>query len=118
MGHYFTVFNLKPYLNNKYIFVLFIILILSTIDGYLTIVLLENGAWEANPIMRYTLSVSNEFFIFIKYFITAGGLLFLLKNGDKSVFRGLFLIEEIVYLFVLMYEGLVIYELTLYNMLV
>jgi hypothetical protein len=106
----------NDFFETKYIICLFIILILTIADGILTIFLLKKGAWEANPFMRYTLSVSYEFFFFLKYFLTAGGVLFLIKNGDRKVFRGLFSLEEIAGGLVLFYEGLVIYEIAIYHL--
>lgn len=102
-------------LEGKYLFCLFVVLILCLIDGTMTIFLVEKGAWEANPLMRYALSVSYEFFFFLKYFLTAGGLLFLLRNGNKRIFKGLFSLEEFAGGLVLFYEGLVIYEISIYH---
>ena len=82
----------------------------------MTIKLIANGAWEANPIMRGALEVSREFFILIKYFITSFSLLYLLINGDVKVF-GLCKVEEIAGLFIIFYEGLVIYEIALYYLM-
>ncbi|HHS13207.1 MAG TPA: hypothetical protein ENN03_05495 [bacterium] len=99
----------------KYLFVLFIVLLLCLVDGAMTIFLVQRGAWEANPVMRYALNVSHEFFIIVKYFLTAGGLLFLLWNGRVRVFRNLLSLEEIAGALVLLYQGLVIYEITIYH---
>ncbi len=79
--------------------------------------LIEKGAWEANPLMRFALSVSREFFLTLKYFLTAGGLLFLLRFGDKRVFRNSISLEEIAGLFILFYEGLIIYEITVWHLI-
>jgi hydrogenase expression/formation protein HypC len=75
---------------------------------------MDMGAWEANPLMRQALSMGHEFFFFSKYFLTASGLLFLLTNAEKRIFKGIFSLEEIITAVVLFYEGLVIYEVTLY----
>ena len=99
----------------KYVFCLFIVLILCLVDGTMTITLIQRGAWEVNPVMRFALSVSHEFFFIVKYFLTAGGLLFLLKNGEMRIFNGLLSLEEIAGGLVLFYEGLVIYEITIYH---
>jgi len=112
----FTLSSLKlTVLEGKYVFCLFVVLIFCLVDGTMTIFLVEKGAWEANPLMRYALSVSYEFFFFLKYFLTAGGLLILLRNGNRRVFGGLFSLEEIAGGIVLFYEGLVIYEITVFH---
>jgi hypothetical protein len=105
----------KSSLSYKYVFCLFIILILCIVDGTLTIFLVGKGAWEANPLMRHALQIGYEYFLFLKYFLTAGGLLFLLHHGDRRIFGGIMSVEEVVGGIVLFYEGLVIYEITLYH---
>lgn len=113
----FTLTKAKPnFFEAKYVFCLFIVLILSLVDGTMTIFLIGKGAWEVNPVMRYALSVSHEFFLILKYFLTAGGVLYLLINGNKRIFRGLITIEEIAGSLVLFYEGLVIYEIAIYHL--
>ena len=114
--HFVLVRGKRPdFFESKYVFALFATLLLTLVDGILTVSLVKKGAWEANPVMRYALSVSYEFFIFLKFFLTAGGLIFLLKNGGRRVFRGLFSLEEIAAGIVLFYEGLIIYEITIYH---
>jgi hypothetical protein len=105
----------KSTLSWKYVVALFVTLILCILDGILTISLVEKGAWEANPLMRYAISVSYEYFLFSKYFLTASGLLFLFLHGEKKVFGKIFTVEEIAGGIVLFYEGLVIYEITVYH---
>lgn len=105
----------KPFFPWKYAVTLFIILILCLIDGGLTIFLVKRGAWEANPLMRHALSVSHEYFIILKYLLTAGGILFLIHHGRRRVFRGLMTLEELAGGILLFYAGLVIYEITIYH---
>ncbi len=107
----------KTSLSWKYVFALFVTLVLCIVDACLTIFLVGRGAWEANPLMRYALSVSYEYFIMSKYFLTAFGLLFLFLNGKKKVFGGLLMVEEIAGGIVLFYEGLVIYEIAIYHII-
>jgi len=116
--HFVLVRGKRPdFFESKYVFALFATLLLTLVDGILTVSLVKKGAWEANPVMRYALSVGYEFFIFLKFFLTAGGLLFLLRNGGRRVFRGLFSLEEIAAGIVLFYEGLIIYEITIYHII-
>ncbi len=103
------------FVESKYVFCLFIALIFSLVDGTMTIFLVEKGAFEANPLMRYVLSVSQELFFLLKYFLTAAGLFFLLLNGKKRIFKGLFSLEEIAGGFVVFYEALVVYEIAIYH---
>ena len=99
----------------KYVVTLFITLVFCILDGALTIFLVKRGAWEANPLMRHALAVSHEYFFILKYFLTAGGLLFLLHHGNRKLFGGLLTVEEVAGGIVLFYEGLIIYEITIYH---
>lgn len=105
----------SPVLESKYVVCLFVILFFCLVDGAMTLVLVGRGAWEANPVMRYALSVSDGFFILLKYALTAGGLLYLFVNGRMRIFRGKLRIEEIAIGIVLLYETLVIYEVTIFH---
>jgi hypothetical protein len=105
----------KSSLPYKYIACLFITLILCIVDGAMTIFLVKKGAWEANPLMRRALGEGTAVFLFLKYFLTAGGLLFLLHHGRRRLFKGALSVEEVAAGIVLFYEGLVIYEISLYH---
>ena len=104
-------------LETKYVVCLFVVLFFCIVDGAMTLFLVARGAWDANPLMRYALSVSDEFFIIFKYFLTAGGLLFLLRNGRMRVFKGRLSLEEMSVGLVLVYEVLIIYELTVFHVI-
>ena len=83
----------------------------------MTIFLLRMGAWEANPFMRYALSVSYEFFFLTKFILTIGGLFILTNRSEMRVFGGLFSLEEITGAIILFYEGLIIYEIALLHLI-
>lgn len=99
-----------------------VIFLLSTLalciaDGLLTIQLLNLGAWEANPFMRYALSHGVGFFIFSKYILTGGGLLVLLRFGKVPVLHEALTLEQIAAAVLLFYQGLVLYEIECYLVL-
>ncbi len=52
-----------------------IVVSLSLIDATLTLVLLDQGAVELNPIMRYYLTLGPAAFVIVKYGITVSALL-------------------------------------------
>ena len=95
---------------------MFAVLLLSLADGILTLSLVERGAWEANPVMRFALTVSREFFLTLKYFLTVGGLIVLLAFGKRRILGGAISLEEIAGLIILCYEGLIIYEIALWQL--
>jgi hypothetical protein len=105
------------YIKGEFLFYLFITLILCLIDGTMTIFLVERGAWEANPLMRYALAKSHVFFLLLKYFLTAVGIMFLLFKGHIRIFNRFFSLKEIAGGFILFYQGLVIYEINIYHIM-
>ena len=59
------------------LFSVMIVLCLSLVDGALTLLLMERGAVELNPVMRYYLTLGPATFLMAKYLITALALLIL-----------------------------------------
>ncbi len=55
-----------------------LILLLSVMDAMLTIVLINHGATEINPIMGFYLELGPYIFLFVKYGLTCSGLMILL----------------------------------------
>lgn len=100
----------------KFTVYVFLTLFLCLIDAVMTMALLRLGAWEANPVMRYALEMGPVFFIFAKYFLTASGLIFLIRNSQIRIFNDLVSLEEIAAALILFYEGLIIYEVTIYQL--
>ncbi len=65
-----------------------IILVLSIIDGLLTLNLIGRGAHEINPVMSYLIQLNPYIYFFTKCFLTGAGviLLILLRNYRSKVF--------------------------------
>lgn len=101
----------------KFTVYVFLTLFLCLTDAVLTLSLLEMGAWEANPVMRYALEMGPKFFIFAKYFLTASGLIFLIRNSRLRIFNGAISLEEVAGALLLFYEGLIIYEVAIYQLM-
>lgn len=58
--------------------IILIILSLSLLDALLTLILLEKGAVELNPVMHYYITLGHRVFVAVKYGITAVALLIIL----------------------------------------
>lgn len=50
---------------------------LSLFDGLMTILILQEGAYEANPVMEFTLRYGYTTFMLIKMLLTVAGMVFL-----------------------------------------
>ncbi len=64
--------------SSRFFFVILAIVLLSVTDGLLTLFLIDNGAYETNPVMAYCLEVGPFAFIAVKYALTSMGVLILL----------------------------------------
>ena len=100
----------------KWFAVALLILILSLVDTLLTLVLLDHGAVEVNPMMRYLILEGGRVFALIKLGMTAGCITLLILTTRSRAF-GRSPAGLILYLTVLIYAGLVTYELWLLDAL-
>ena len=76
--------------HGPWVFVLaVIILVLSIIDGLLTLNLIGRGAHEINPVMSYLIQLNPYIYFFTKCFLTAISviILILFRNYRSKIFR-------------------------------
>ncbi|MEJ2688770.1 MAG: DUF5658 family protein [Deltaproteobacteria bacterium] len=80
------------------------ILLMSTLDWGLTLLNLERGAIEANPLMGMAISEGNSYFFMLKYAMTSFGLLvlYLYKNFLPT--------SKIVFVIFIIYSNLILYH--------
>lgn len=93
------------------------LLVLSLCDAALTLVLLQHGANEANPVMALVVDGDMARFALVKLALTGGGLLTLVAIARFTVFR-FFRAELIVHLAMAGYVVLICYEAWLVGFLV
>ena len=86
-----------------------LILVLSCIDAFLTITLIDRGAYEANPLMAPLVASSPLAFALTKIGLTAGGVVILTLLARMRVFRRL-PISVLLYALLLAYAVLITYE--------
>jgi Domain of unknown function (DUF5658) len=96
----------------KWLAVALLILTLSMADSLLTLVLLDHGAIEINPLMRFFILEGGRLFALVKLGLT-GGCVTLLILMTRSRAFGRAPAGPILYLTLLVYVGLVSYELWL-----
>lgn len=80
-------FFYKDIYEAKLLFVVLLIVTLSVTDAGLTLLILEKGGSEVNPIMRWALASSNHTFFTIKYLLTVLGLFTLVVHINFRMFR-------------------------------
>ena len=66
--------------------VIIFLVILSIIDGFMTLHLLDQGAHEINPLMSFCLDLGPWFFLASKFLLTCSGVMCLLVVSNSQVF--------------------------------
>jgi hypothetical protein len=85
-------------------------LIMCVADAALTLLLIQKGAYEANPLMEPLVGGSALVFTVIKFGLTAGGLTVLILLARARLFRNV-PVALILYTVLLAYAALIGYEL-------
>jgi len=89
-----------------------LIVTLCAADAFLTLLLLERGAYEINPVMRVLLGGSGLAFAVVKIGVTASGVVLLTLFARTRAF-GRVSVGALIYGVLAAYAVLVAYEFTL-----
>jgi hypothetical protein len=89
------------------------VLLLTLLDGVLTLELLDTNSEEINPLMRGLLDRGPLWFLLGKYVLTAVGLPFLVVYQDYRLFATGFRVRFLLPIFLSLYVALVAYQLHL-----
>jgi len=93
-----------------------LLLIFSTADAVLTLELVRNGAYEANPMMRPLVTGSGLVFALVKVGLTAGGVVLLTVLARMRVF-GRLPAGLLLYALLAGYGALLLYEFGLLGLI-
>lgn len=80
------IFTMKQHSSKTFATIL-LILLLSIIDAYFTLHLVDHGAAELNPVMAYYLDHSPLAFFAMKYLLTTAVILLILSIKDVHLFN-------------------------------
>ncbi|HXR91940.1 MAG TPA: DUF5658 family protein [Steroidobacteraceae bacterium] len=86
-----------------------LIVVLSCVDAFLTITLIDHGAYEANPFMAPLVASSPLAFALVKIGLTGGGVVVLTLLARMRAFRRI-PISALLYALLIAYAVLVTYE--------
>ena len=92
-----------------------VIIMLSVVDAYLTLHLVDQGAAELNPIMAFYLNQSPLIFFSVKYFLTCASVFMILAIKDRYFWgrrlqgKALFVFFIVILAFVVKWELLLIH---------
>jgi hypothetical protein len=92
-----------------------VLLVLTVVDGTVTLLLLGAGCEEVNPAMGYLLSRGPTHFLMGKYLLTIAGLPFLLVFRHFTLFGTRFRVGYLIPVFVALYLALLGYQVALMN---
>lgn len=73
--------------NRKLLTPILMIIFLSICDAVLTLILLDNGAVEINPVMAYSLTHGPMAFFWIKYLLTTFSIVIILIYSNTYLFK-------------------------------
>jgi hypothetical protein len=91
-----------------------VIVALSCTDAFLTLMLLEHGAYEANPLMAPLVAGSALRFAVVKILLTAFGVVLLTLLARLRAF-GVVPVGLLLYTLLALYGALIVHELRLLN---
>jgi Domain of unknown function (DUF5658) len=93
-----------------------LIVVFSCSDALLTLMLVERGAYEANPLMAPLVGGSAVAFTLVKIALTAGGVVLLTQLARMRAF-GCIPVGVLLYTVLAIYGALIAYEFGLLNAL-
>ena len=93
----------------QWLAVAMLIVLFSTIDAFLTLTLIERGAYEVNPLMAPLVGGSGLAFAMVKIGLTAGGVVMLTLLARMKAF-GRIPVSLLLYTVLAGYGVLVLYE--------
>ena len=90
-----------------------LLLVLTLVDGMITVALLDRGCEEANPVMRFFLDRSTAAFFVAKYTLTAAFLPVALVMNQYRVFGARFRVGHLLPVLAVLYLVLIAYQVGL-----
>ncbi len=93
-----------------------LLLVLTIVDGLITVALLDRGFEEANPFMRFLLDRGTNAFFIGKYVLTALFLPVALVMNQYRLFGTRFRVGHIIPIVTGLYLVLIVYQIALWNL--
>lgn len=109
--------HLAPYFVDRFsrgtLAIIVLLLVLSIVDAVITLVLLEEGCEEVNPIMGFFLGYGPLAFLMGKYVLTVAGIPVLLVFQNFYLFGTRIRVGYLIPIFIFLYGVLIAYQFTL-----
>jgi len=85
-------------------FTLISIVALNILDSLFTLIILDRGGWEVNPIVRSAIELYGDGFFIWKFFIISISLVFLCLHSNFGGVRRLIKVAGFIYTIVVLYQ--------------
>jgi hypothetical protein len=96
----------------QWLLIALLIVVFSCSDAFMTLVLINHGAYEVNPLMRPLIGGSGLVFTLVKVCFTAGGVVLLTQAARMRAFGGV-PVGALLYTVLAVYGVLIFYEFRL-----
>jgi hypothetical protein len=101
-----------------YFRVIILILIFSVMDALLTLVLINHGAVELNPIMAFYLELGPYHFLLVKYALTSAGVIIILLYKGAFMYSLRIQADTLLYVVLAAFVGVVSWQVYLIHKVV
>jgi len=93
-------------------FFIVLILALNILDSLFTMILLDLGGREFNPIVRSIIALHGDQFWIYKFLMVSGSLVLLCLHRGFKLFRGIIIVISSIYLIIVLYQIFLITHLS------
>jgi len=90
--------------SERLFFILILIVGLNILDSFFTLIILDRGGWEVNPIVRSVIELYGDGFCVWKFFIISISLVFLCLHSNFGGVRSLIKVTGFIYFAVVLYQ--------------
>ena len=90
-----------------------VILVFSVLDAFLTLLLIDHGAVELNPLMAFYLKIGPAQFVAVKYALTSLSIFVLLVYSNNSIKRLNLITRPMFSIICIAFAGVIVWELFL-----
>lgn len=95
------------YGNGLFIWVL-LLFVLNIFDAALTLIILDRGGHEVNPLIHWLIGTSGDHFISWKFAILSGSIIILCLHSKFRIVKPVFYFSTVIYSIVVLYQMILI----------
>ncbi|MFB3883574.1 MAG: DUF5658 family protein [Thermodesulfobacteriota bacterium] len=85
-------------------FFVVLILALNVVDSFFTMIIIDLGGRELNPVVQAIMALHGDRFWIYKFLMVSGSLLLLFLHRGYKLLRGIIIVMSSIYLFIVLYQ--------------